>query len=63
MDRAHGKISTYVHGCRCDECKRAERDARRRYRHSYRPHARQDPEERAWLETEPEYFHAQLRPH
>ena len=63
MARTHGEISAYVHGCRCDECKRAQRDRLRRYRSGYRSYARQDPEEQAWRETEPEFFHAQLRPH
>jgi hypothetical protein len=63
MARTHGKTSTYANGCRCDECKRAARDTRRRYRHSWRPHNQQSRAEQAWLETEPEYFHAQLRPH
>jgi hypothetical protein len=63
MARTHGKISTYVNGCRCDECKRAARDTRRRYRHSWRPRNQQSRAEQGWLETEPEYLHAQLRPH
>jgi hypothetical protein len=30
--RTHGLRSTYVDGCRCDECRKAERDYRRALR-------------------------------
>ena len=30
--RTHGIRSTYVHGCRCDACREAEREYRRTYR-------------------------------
>ena len=32
----HGFISTYRRGCRCDECRRANRRTTRRYRDSHR---------------------------
>jgi hypothetical protein len=52
--REHGKISTYVHGCHCDECRQAKNAAQVRRRHSrgVQPRRRGD----AWAETEPEFF-------
>ena len=32
VGRTHGRRSTYVHGCRCDACREAERVYRRDYR-------------------------------
>jgi hypothetical protein len=61
MGRAHGTAGGYAKGCRCDDCREAARLAQRKNRHSWRPTNRQTREEQAWLETEPEYFHARLR--
>jgi hypothetical protein len=32
LARTHGIRATYVNGCRCPECRQAERDYRRAYR-------------------------------
>jgi WhiB family redox-sensing transcriptional regulator len=37
--RTHGKISTYANGCRCEDCRRASREASRKRRRA----ARQQP--------------------
>ncbi len=64
MSRTHGTVSTYNHGCRCGDCRRAlrEHQRRRRRRQSGRStdlriaESRAAAAERAWLVTEVEYF-------
>lgn len=34
--RTHGKAATYIKGCRCDDCRQANTDYRRRQRHGHR---------------------------
>jgi len=60
MARTHGRIATYVNGCRCDECRRASYEDYRRRHVTRRRMKLFSSDERAWLETEPEYFHERL---
>ncbi len=57
----HGTQGGYSRGCRCDECTKAAREAQRRRRKSYQADRRAPSDERAYLETEPAFFHARLR--
>ena len=61
MARTHGTVSCYANGCRCDDCREAARLYRRAIKGSWRPAKRLPADERAWMETEPEYFHDRLR--
>ena len=49
--RTHGRISTYIHGCRCDEC----REASRRKRRAQRERVRGNPPEHGTLNAYTNY--------
>ncbi len=50
LEVKHGTIYAYQCGCRCDDCKIANRDHSRKYRPA------PDPLAKAYAETEPEFF-------
>jgi hypothetical protein len=61
MRREHGQASTYIAGCKCDDCRKARRDSQRKRRGSTRVFRSLPHDELALLETEPEFFHVRLR--
>jgi len=61
MARTHGKISTYQYGCRCDDCRKAKQTRNRKRNTGERPLRAFSPGERAWYETEAEFFHDRLQ--
>lgn len=47
MSRTHGKVSTYIWGCRCDECRAAKNAYQREWwRRKHPPRTREAPTER-----------------
>jgi hypothetical protein len=61
LTRTHGKVATYEHGCRCDDCKAASRERSHKRHTTWRSDRAMTTEERARLETEPEFFYPRLR--
>ena len=61
MASIHGKVGTYVKGCRCYDCRKVYRLYQQSKRGGWSTRGDMPEHERAYLETEPEYFHDRLR--